>query len=1273
MVTDEGKSYSGKYFKMTKNIVLNDYVITNDLKRGKNGEISYEDNKEHFDKLKIWSPIGQSRHWIDDSFKGIFDGGGHYISGIYSRDVIVNGIQTNGWDTMRNMDRGLFGLCVDAQISNLTIKDSYIALPESEEHTAAVRMGILLGEGRSCTITNCHVENSVVCLDKKARLYSEHNRYEGDICIGGVIGSANTVSGTIISGSDNIIKDCSFNGIVQVTSDIDSELDMDEQIFTGGIVGSLLDAHIYNCHAKGTLLVEPFSSGYPFANYIGGISGGNDADRIPNSSYDVQFVDCSSGMNIIAYISQQYGNLKSLKIGGIVGCTNASCQRCLNYGNISYGYKETSPKNENALKCHVAGIAAYAYGIENCANYGVISLTQINPQEQAVACGLCSYVHGYYIPVSNNISKCNLNYEGFGSNLIKYDPLIVKGKDDSNTEHLEKCYYSMKVNGSEQSVKSQFLYEENMIDEAQFKSGELAAKLNQGVIPVEWGIIEDASSPINGYVAQTLFGATTLLPGAGTEADPILIGNESDLRNMVSMLNNSTEISQFQDKYFKLTANIDMTRSEALPTIMPKGNSFKGILDGNGHYIRGIKSEKGSLIYSLLGTVKNLTLLDFQNASSYEYAGAIAERVGDFDTNGTIQNCFVTGNLEYNGTKNAILGGIASDLYPKGKIENSYFIGSLKLVNAQSAGLSSYMAGIVPFCYDKDGYRGEVKNCYAVVSYEKTNASFNNDKVGAVIAFGDPTLTNNMGVVNYANGMKPSQEYTAAGVTIKNDETEIHASDLGDAWMEGRHHPVLKNAYHYECTDYKGNIVGLDPVYREITDNNDFLALTPKDDQKTDTKMWQLAKLVVYSATNNAYYATDLNINLDKEIHFKPGAGKEDVKILGSASYKMTAHKGDNWYSLCLPGAVDRNVVAEDVKFYVGGKLTDGNRLNIVEVESVPAGVPFLMYYNNELADEETFYITTTGELKLIPQRADENSDLTGTFQKKEGGNYYTTVVDQDGTLYLQKKADVSPFSAYVESDGTADKVELSKYLLLDEESNDTEALLEANNGKKVSVKLRRNLKTGGWNTICLPFDISASDTYKKIDSGYWEELTAVSYDATAQALVMKFEQITNRNGITAGKPYLVSPYKNGTIYDLGERTLSKEITPTTFENINMGNNSLVNVSMIGSYSKFDLMSTEDEDQYFLQQDKFYRATAEQPVISNGYRCWFKVTSSNGVKAENLQSARIIHADGSTTNIKLVNVGKTKDGSTIYDLQGISHKQMQKGINIVGGKKILKK
>ena len=95
-MVNNGNSYSGVYFKMTNNIVLNSGVLKSN---GSLGDGSYN----------TWTPIGTSSY----SFKGNFDGGCHAVWGIY-----INSSSKNY--------QGLFGRAADGSITNLGVEDSYI-------------------------------------------------------------------------------------------------------------------------------------------------------------------------------------------------------------------------------------------------------------------------------------------------------------------------------------------------------------------------------------------------------------------------------------------------------------------------------------------------------------------------------------------------------------------------------------------------------------------------------------------------------------------------------------------------------------------------------------------------------------------------------------------------------------------------------------------------------------------------------------------------------------------------------------------------------------------------------------------------------------------------------------------------------------------------------------------------------------------------------------------------------------------------------------------
>lgn len=239
----------------------------------------------------------------------------------------------------------------------------------------------------------------------------------------------------------------------------------------------------------------------------------------------------------------------------------------------------------------------------------------------------------------------------------------------------------------------------------------------------------------------------------------------------------------------------------------------------------------------------------------------------------------------------------------------------------------------------------------------------------------------------------------------------------------------------------------------------------------------------------------------------------------------------------------------------------------------------------------------------------------------------------------------------------------------LDEKADDIISVIANNNydatkDNKVSVTLVRGLKQGYWNTVCLPFAVTADNLKAAFGNEVkLETLKDVTVDANG-VLTLNFEAAT---AMEAGKPYIINPstVSADNTYVLGTYALSTSLSKAT------GSSNGNDVSMIGSFGKFTLDSSEDVDQYFLQGDKFYHIVPTNPISANGFRCYFTVSSNTAQQA--LTLAKIQHANGSATAIKIVKVGNTADGSAIYiyDLQGIKHDAMSKGVYIKNGKKFV--
>lgn len=161
--------------------------------------------------------------------------------------------------------------------------------------------------------------------------------------------------------------------------------------------------------------------------------------------------------------------------------------------------------------------------------------------------------------------------------------------------------------------------------------------------------------------------------GRGTLEEPYLVQGKNDLETLRDMVN---EGKDFKDIYFLQTDNIDLQNEEWIPIgLYNSGNYFKGIYDGNGHYIENLLITKAytspsnvGLFGVLEGNVKNLGI-----ESGYiegDCVGAIASHGA---TQALILNCynkaFVKGTIRAGGICDNLGDGSVINCVNKGEIE----------------------------------------------------------------------------------------------------------------------------------------------------------------------------------------------------------------------------------------------------------------------------------------------------------------------------------------------------------------------------------------------------------------------------------------------------------------------------------------------------------------------------------------------------------------------------------------------------------------------------
>lgn len=256
---NSGEDMSSVIANLTSDIAINRRVVDAE------GKVNGED----FDE---WQPIGTEKN----PFRGIFDGNGYTVSGLY-----INS---------ESQFQGLFGVCKGAEIRNIYVEDSYINV---NDHAGAV-----VGYATEKTIiSSCHNVNTSIYTKNRSGgiagwtndsyLYncSSSGYCYSDRCSGGIVGD-------VYSGGR--LYNCENAGIVEGKS------------LVGGISGGTTSADIQNC-----LNVGRVSNGYH-------IAGGGGSRKITNCyAYQTDEFNKNIGGEATRFSSPEAVLENSVEINGV--------------------------------------------------------------------------------------------------------------------------------------------------------------------------------------------------------------------------------------------------------------------------------------------------------------------------------------------------------------------------------------------------------------------------------------------------------------------------------------------------------------------------------------------------------------------------------------------------------------------------------------------------------------------------------------------------------------------------------------------------------------------------------------------------------------------------------------------------------------------------------------------------------------------------------------------------------------------------------------------
>ena len=201
------------------------------------------------------------------------------------------------------------------------------------------------------------------------------------------------------------------------------------------------------------------------------------------------------------------------------------------------------------------------------------------------------------------------------------------------------------------------------------------------------------------------------------------------------------------------------------------------------------------------------------------------------------------------------------------------------------------------------------------------------------------------------------------------------------------------------------------------------------------------------------------------------------------------------------------------------------------------------------------------------------------------------------------------------------------------------------------NVTLSRSIAANTWSTFVVPFDIDNTT----LEDQFGDDVRVSEFSADDKTGVT-FTPIAEP-AITANKPVLlrVTSAKssftfNGVTIEEGEPTFSQ-----------------AGVNFVGNYGG-EITIPNTLDTYFVKSNALKKSTGKQKLL--GFRAYFTVDADSGVKAFFENGFNFDDADG----IKAIDNGQlTIDNAEIFNLAGQKMSKLQKGVNIVNGKKVLVK
>lgn len=459
----------------------------------------------------------------------------------------------------------------------------------------------------------------------------------------------------------------------------------------GGITGINFgeESRVINCYNAGRI--------NSFHSQAGGITGINDGGALIDACQNDGEIICEAYPTAVSGATYKY-------IGGIAGFNTGSITNCLNQGNVE-GLESTG------------GIAGYSSNPSGASTSVIkgnlvtgLVVNRKSVKERGAVLGniyTAKTVEGNVFDSSVNLYGAANNTLPTGFTALSSSELVsgqpIEGLDAKLFDFTAGSYPALKAFADEPFSKTlRTMY-------IAFKKGQLRTNINGEVAlspakGLKWQLEKSDNFTLEGttlkavkpvkpelalatlrvssgecFRSYDLGSVPDILKGEGTAESPYLIEGKDDWIKLADFVASSKW--EYDGYNFSITKDIDFAQptetnpGDSLRILAHSGVKFSGVLEGNGHTVKGFK-------------YFNPNGFDNKLEGPNLYVGKNLGLIGAVGLNGVVRNLNVAGEMKTRGYS----GGIVGDLY--GKIENCTYSGKL------STEFGGMIAGIVYNAYE---------------------------------------------------------------------------------------------------------------------------------------------------------------------------------------------------------------------------------------------------------------------------------------------------------------------------------------------------------------------------------------------------------------------------------------------------------------------------------------------------------------------------------------------------------------------------------------------